>query len=52
MMIGSLDPIDMAKIKTTTPARRKADGVVATLGHQIIPGLRAMRMINALQQPA
>ena len=41
MMIGSLDPIDMAEIKTTTPARRKADGVVATLGHQIIPGLRA-----------
>ena len=26
MMIGSLDPIDMAEIKTTTPARRKADG--------------------------
>lgn len=41
MMIGSLDPIDMAEIKTTTPARRKADGVVATLGHQIIAGLRA-----------
>ena len=39
-MIGSLDPIDMAEIKTTTPARRKADGVVATLGHQIIAGLR------------
>jgi DNA-binding GntR family transcriptional regulator len=41
MTIGSLDPIDMAEIKTTTPARRKADGVVAALGHQIIAGLRA-----------
>jgi len=40
MMIGSLDPIDMAEIKTTTPVRPKADGVVATLGHQIISGLR------------
>ncbi|MFT5067159.1 MAG: DNA-binding GntR family transcriptional regulator [Reinekea sp.] len=40
-MIGSLDPIDMAEIKTTTPARRKADGVAATLEHQIIAGLRA-----------
>ena len=41
MMTGSLDPIDMADIKTNTPARRKADGIVATLEHQIIAGLRA-----------
>ena len=41
MTTGSPDPIDMGEIKTNITARRKADGVVATLEHQIVAGLRA-----------